>query len=537
MPNSALTLSPKTSIPQSATFRRLIILGWVICLSFFCISVSVAQESFQFDTLNRDEILRDQEILREQMQLQQEILREEMEKIRVETQAIMKEISLAMKEEAIKLKDELVGLQDETAKINKEIVESLQNAKKDFSEGRDDMRKELENMRKEAKSLTKEIAVVLKDQNQVWKEETGSLQDSLLEAKAELAAAQADSDEILESSREAYKDFQVDKVITMNDSKDKSEKAMTQAEDTLDKSTRDYKKASERTAAEILAQMNDAKNSLRRRQAIQKKDAANANKQVLASVQKDKLSRDSELKKSKQRNGADLKRAKQLGQSIQADIKQANLRRANSQASSKNSADRRGDEETGGFGEGVSDARGGLESFEGDAGANRRKQGAEEGADGLMDSEMSLDQLKEKLFAFGNRIKILKKQIEEKSGDASPELIELGNEYLAAERFINSRGDIEKVSLLQFAQKKGLPLGSYEQAAWAFKIALRFNTNKGQTHLTIGKIYDEVNDGKNAIMYAKLAHLVFRQKKNSTKIKETQNFIESLTKKYEDKTS
>jgi hypothetical protein len=131
----------------------------------------------------------------------------------------------------------------------------------------------------------------------------------------------------------------------------------------------------------------------------------------------------------------------------------------------------------------------------------------------------------------------LKKRIEGKSGNASPELIELGNEYLAAQRFIDSRDDLEKVALLQYANIKSLPLGSYEQAAWAFKIALRFNTNKGQTHLTIGKIYDEINDGKNAIMYAKLAHLVFRQKKNATKMKETQNFIESLTKKYEDKTS
>ncbi|MBT5472235.1 MAG: hypothetical protein HOK41_16650 [Nitrospina sp.] len=498
----------------------------------------MAQDTFQFDSINRDEILRDQEILREQMQLQQEILREEMEKIRIETQKIMKDISLAMKEEALKLKDELVELQKETAEINKEIVDSLETAKQDFLEGKDDMRKELENMRKEAKSLTKEISVVLKDQNQVWKEETGSLQDSLLEAKAELAAAQADSDEILESSREAYKDFQVDKVVTMDDSKDKSGKAMAQAEDTLQKSTRDYKKASERTAAEILAQMNDAKNSMKRRQTIQKKDAANANREVLASIQKDKRSRDSELQSSKLKNSANLKRAKQLGQSIQADIKQANLRRGGSKAALKNRANKQGDEETGGFGDGILNARGGLESFQDDSDANRRNRGSEnEGADGLMDGEMSPDQLKEKLFAFGNRIKILKKRIEGKSGNASPELIELGNEYLAAQRFIDSRDDLEKVALLQYANIKSLPLGSYEQAAWAFKIALRFNTNKGQTHLTIGKIYDEINDGKNAIMYAKLAHLVFRQKKNATKMKETQNFIESLTKKYEDKTS
>ena len=150
---------------------------------------------------------------------------------------------------------------------------------------------------------------------------------------------------------------------------------------------------------------------------------------------------------------------------------------------------------------------------------------------------MTLEEQKQKLYNFGNRIKILKKRIEEKSGNASPELLELGNEYLAAHRFIDSRDDLEKLALLQFANRKDLPLGSYEQAAWAFKIALSFNRSKGETHLTIGKIYDEINDGKNAIMYAKLAHLVFKQGKDKAKIQEAENFIEALSKKYADKTS
>jgi hypothetical protein len=108
---------------------------------------------------------------------------------------------------------------------------------------------------------------------------------------------------------------------------------------------------------------------------------------------------------------------------------------------------------------------------------------------------------------------------------------------LGAQPFIDSRDDMEKLALLQFANKKGLPLGSYEQAAWAFKIALTFNTNKAETHMRIGKIYDEVNDGDNAIMYARLAHLLFKKNKKDTKMKEAQNFIESLTIKYEDKAS
>ena len=52
-------------------------------------------------------------------------------------------------------------------------------------------------------------------------------------------------------------------------------------------------------------------------------------------------------------------------------------------------------------------------------------------------------------------------------------------------------------------------------------------------HLKIGKIYNEVNDGDNAINYPKLAHLLFKKNKYSLKMQEALNFIESLTIKYE----
>jgi len=528
-------------MPRSQKIRGLfasgLLAGFLISQSL--IAISAAQESFQFDAINREETLRDQQILREQMQLQQEILRQEMEKIRIETQKIMKDISLAMKEEAVKLKEELVKLQEETARVNKDILKTLEDAKKDFSEGREEMRKELENMRKEAKSLTKEISVVLEDQQHIWKEETASLQDSLLEAKADLAAAQADTGDALESSREAYNQFQEDKVVTMNDSKYKSGQAMDEAGRGLQKSKRDYKKASEKTAAEILAGMKDAKDSLKRRQVIQRRDAANTNRKILASVQKDKRSRNAELRSSKRKNSADLKKARQFGKTNKADTRQASLRRANIRASAKartgSKTDNVGDDETGGFGDGVLDARG-IREFTNDQQPSLRNGKGAENQEGL-EVALTLEEQKERFFEFGNRIKILKKKIEAKSGNASKELIELGYAYLEAQRFINSRDDMGKLALLQFANKKGLPLGSYEQATWAFKIALTFNTNKAETHMQIGKIYDEVNDGDNAIMYARLAHLLFKKNKKATKMEEAQNFIESLTIKYEDKAS
>ena len=150
-------------------------------------------------------------------------------------------------------------------------------------------------------------------------------------------------------------------------------------------------------------------------------------------------------------------------------------------------------------------------------------------------AKAKLEEQKQKIIDFGNQIKTLRKRVEGKSGNASKEFIELGNKYLETQRFIESLGDFAKLALLKLSNQKNLHLGSYEQATWAFKIALSFNRNQGETHLTIGKIYDEISDGKNAIMYARLANLVFIKKNNQAKMKETQSFIESLEKKYGDK--
>ena len=92
--------------------------------------------------------------------------------------------------------------------------------------------------------------------------------------------------------------------------------------------------------------------------------------------------------------------------------------------------------------------------------------------------------------------------------------------------------DEEKQNLLDLSENGDLVLGSYEQAAWAYKLALNFNHRSAETHLKIGKIYDEMKDGQNALMYAKLAHQIFKRNHNSSQMEETQSFIDLLTTKY-----
>lgn len=98
----------------------------------------------------------------------------------------------------------------------------------------------------------------------------------------------------------------------------------------------------------------------------------------------------------------------------------------------------------------------------------------------------------------------------------------------------SQEGNEERQILLNFSEEKELLLGSYEQAAWAYKLALTFNQKSARTHLKIGRIYDEMEDGENALMYAKLAHQIFKRDHKSSELEEAQSFIESLTSKYED---
>ena len=130
----------------------------------------------------------------------------------------------------------------------------------------------------------------------------------------------------------------------------------------------------------------------------------------------------------------------------------------------------------------------------------------------------------------------MKKDIKNSRGNPGALLAKLGDAYLEAQRFMDSQKDEnERQKLLDLSGNRDLLLGSYEQAAWAYKLALTFNHQKAETHLKIGKIYDEMEDGKNALMFANLARQIFKRSHKSNQLKETQSFIDTLNAKYENK--
>lgn len=93
-----------------------------------------------------------------------------------------------------------------------------------------------------------------------------------------------------------------------------------------------------------------------------------------------------------------------------------------------------------------------------------------------------------KLSRFSKNISSLKNNLKNTNGNPEALLAKLGDAYLEAQRFMNSQTDTEeRQNLLDLSDNGDLLLGSYEQAAWAYKLALTFNRKNAETHLKIGK--------------------------------------------------
>jgi hypothetical protein len=545
----------------------------------------------KFDQSLIQETLRDQDILREEMLLEQEILREEMEQIRIEIQRIMKEIALSMKEEALKLKAELEGLQLETKVIQQEILGILEKSKKDFAAGKEEMQKELEKMRTEAKVLTKDIKQVLQDQKAIWKQETVGLQNSLLEARKEMNSAKVDSKEILQTSRSALGAIKQESDLTLADSQAQSNSAMLDAKNSLKKSQKDYQKNSKSVTQELMANMKEARESMQSRQNAQRKDSKNAQREVLAALETTKNKRIAELRhdatqqRTQNKNDArsSIKQSRKQSRVKNVEKRQALLRDSKSKVldiknnKKRTTQNQKTREKSIGKANSVKKRVAHRKASQKDSllqGSRDRQKnkiivestevldknfnrtfgetGLKENQKKVESEELLEDQtelvvaslpdttsntpektLQDKLSQFSKNITDLKIQIQNSQGDPEILFIKLGDAYLDAQRFMDAQQDtLERKNLLDFSEDKKLLLGSYEQATWAYKLALKFNQKSADTHLKIGKIYDEMQDGKNALMYVKLAHQIFKTAHKSSEVKETLAFIESLTSKY-----
>jgi hypothetical protein len=563
MRNASLTKNPD----HSAVLRlaKIGIFSVFFLLQF--LSLDTPAQDFvpeKFDKALIQESLRDQKFLREEMLLEQEILREEMEQIRLEIQRIMREITASMKGEAQKLQAELEGLKEETQRIQQEILATLQKSKQDFIEGQEEMRKELHNMRQEAKAMTEEIQEVLQEQKLVWQQETAALQGSLVNARIEMNAAKVNAETALQSSRSAITDFKKEKEVTMADSRAKSDMAMSEAGEAFKESQNDYKIASSSITKELMADMKETRENMQKRQTAQKRDSENTQHEVLAALQTAKnqrlkeLTRDAtrqklqkkknirakEVQTRKKEQTAKVEKRKALVRKPAAktpDKKRKEKQKTERQKEQKKSAliKKKAEKQP----DALKDASPGALDKEIDAEIGRpeekkRLPGPIEKDENLVivadaKAKTAEEPLQEKVSGFSKNITNLKTALKKESGNPGALLVKLGDAYLEAQRFISSQKDAkDRQKILSISENQEFLLGSYEQAAWAYKLSLTFNHKSAETHFKVGKLYDEMGDGVNALMHAKLALQIFKRDDNSRQIEETLAFIEILTKKF-----
>ena len=433
----------------------------------------------------------------------------------------------------------------------------------------------------------------MQDQKAVWKQETAALKDSLVEARKEMASAQVDSDQVLQSSRSASSDFKNNNGSTLADSRKESNAAMLEAGNSLKNSQRDYKKKSQAIAKELTASMKEVRKTLKNNQKSQRRNAKNSHREVLAALKTNKDKRISELKKQsiKQRlqnkktarssikqnkNQARIKKVEKRQAFVtQSKSKVRNIQRAKKRTTQQRKTQKKAQSKP--IKKRVARSKTKIKSTQdssitksyqdeknqtilnspevlddefnktfGETGLKKDEKAGEEAPEQNIVTESVTDPVvaslpnteeetaQEKLSQFSKNISDLKSRIKISKQNPQALLEKLGDAYLEAQHFMDSiETDEERQGLLSLSFDRDLYLGSYEQAAWAYKLALNFNKKNGPIHLKIGKIYDEMGDGINALMYAKLAQKLFRKNHNSKELQKTQSLIERLNAKYE----
>jgi len=76
----------------------------------------------------------------------------------------------------------------------------------------------------------------------------------------------------------------------------------------------------------------------------------------------------------------------------------------------------------------------------------------------------------------------------------------------------------------------------YREAVDEFQESLKHNPDKGTTHFNLGMVYDQLNEGKEAVAHVRKAVECFQKESKSSNITTAQNLLDKLLKKYPDLT-
>lgn len=552
---------------------------------------ALIEESLRDQEILREEMLLEQEILREEMeQIRLEIqrimreitasmkgeaqkLQAELEGLKEETQRIQQEILATLqksKQDFIEgqgeMRKELQKMRQEAKAMTEEIQEVLQEQKQVWQQETAALQGSLVDARKEMNAAKVNAEEALQSSR-------SAITDFKKEKEMTMADSRAKSDMAMSEAGEAFQESQNDYKIASSSITKELMADMKEIRENMQKRQTAQKRDSENTQHEVLAALQTAKNQrlkeltrdaarqkLQKKKNIRAKELQTRKKEQTAKVEKRKaLVRKPAAKTPDKKRKEKQKTERQKEQKKSALIKKkAEKQRETKKA--KKTVTRK------------SDSRPSPKAIEEDSvltSPQGRPAALKDASPGALDKEIDAEfgrpdekkrlpvpveedeklvivadiqaktaeePLQEKVSGFSKNITNLKTELKKESGNPGALLVKLGDAYLEAQRFISSQKDAkDRQKILALSENQEFLLGSYEQAVWAYKLSLTFNHKSAETHFKVGKLYDEMGDGINALMHAKLALQIFKRHDNSRQMEETLAFIETLTKKYKTK--
>ena len=549
---------------------------------------ALIEESLQDQEALREEMLLDQAILREEM----EQIRLEIQRIMKEIALAMKEEALKLKEELQGLQGETQRIQQEILAALQKSKEDFAEGQEEMRRELQKMRQEAKSLNKEIKEVLSEQKAIWKQETAALKDTLVDARKEMNSAKVDSEQAlqssrsaindfKKDNEITMADSRnksnaamfEAGNTFKKSQQDYKKDSVNITRELMAEIKKTredLKRKQKTQKQDSMASQREVLAALKAAKKhrvtelkqDLHKKKLQKKKDARSKHKDVQKRERIKKIEKkQSRLKKAKSDRTRKLEKQKadyrnnQKKSKIKLQKKRSKRRLGVQKAKKQPKAQpdlkrsRGTTKETPVFQDSQETQDAPLEALDKSFDKEfdkidktkkkpQQKELVEDKGELVVVAdapEETVEQTPQEIASrFSKNIASLKNDLKRKSGNPGALLVKLGDAYLEAQRFLGSqKDDGDRQKILDLSENENLLLGSYEQAAWAYKLSLGFNYNAAETHFKIGKIYDEMGDGQNAIMYARLAHQILKKRDNSKQMEEeVMAFIENLMLKY-----
>ncbi len=101
------------------------------------------------------------------------------------------------------------------------------------------------------------------------------------------------------------------------------------------------------------------------------------------------------------------------------------------------------------------------------------------------------------------------------------------------EKFVEAVKDFLDQELQRLKKEKGEPPDTLKQKIENYETSVKQGARDPETFFALGKLYDQVGDGANAIIFTKRAEQIFQEEKNVKGVAETRRNLRGYFERYQ----